>query len=110
MIALCGAARDLEVDALILERLPADQILAYTREREIDRIVMGTHCPGPIGKLLVGSVAEAVLRKEQRAEQVRQLKAYEGWRLAFAGLAAGATLLAAGAALGGIAVALLLTH
>jgi len=42
--------------------LPADQILAFTRERRIDRIVMGTHSPGPIGKLLVGSVAEAVLR------------------------------------------------
>ena len=42
--------------------LAADQILAFTREREIDRIVMGTHSPGPIGKLLVGSVAEAVLR------------------------------------------------
>jgi nucleotide-binding universal stress UspA family protein len=42
--------------------LPADEILAYAREREIDRIVMGTHSPGPIGKLLVGSVAEAVLR------------------------------------------------
>jgi len=42
--------------------LAADQILAYERERAIDRIVMGTHSPGPIGKLLVGSVAEAVLR------------------------------------------------
>ena len=42
--------------------LAADQILAYLREREIDRVVMGTHSPGPIGKLLVGSVAEAVLR------------------------------------------------
>jgi len=42
--------------------LPADEILAFTHEREIDRIVMGTHSPGPIGKLLVGSVAEAVLR------------------------------------------------
>ena len=42
--------------------LAADQILAYARERDIDRIVMGTHAPGPIGKLLVGSVAEAVLR------------------------------------------------
>jgi len=42
--------------------LPADEILAYTHEREIERIVMGTHSPGPIGKLLVGSVAEAVLR------------------------------------------------
>jgi nucleotide-binding universal stress UspA family protein len=42
--------------------LPADQILAFLRERSIDRVVMGTHSPGPIGKLLVGSVAEAVLR------------------------------------------------
>jgi nucleotide-binding universal stress UspA family protein len=42
--------------------LAADQILSFLREREIDRIIMGTHSPGPIGKLLVGSVAEAVLR------------------------------------------------
>jgi nucleotide-binding universal stress UspA family protein len=42
--------------------LAADQILAFLREREIDRIVMGTHSPGALGKLLVGSVAEAVLR------------------------------------------------
>jgi nucleotide-binding universal stress UspA family protein len=42
--------------------LAADQILSFLREREIDRVVMGTHSPGPIGKLLVGSVAEAVLR------------------------------------------------
>jgi nucleotide-binding universal stress UspA family protein len=42
--------------------LAADQILTFLRERDIDRIVMGTHSPGPIGKLLVGSVAEAVLR------------------------------------------------
>ena len=41
---------------------PADQILAFLRDREIDRVVMGTHSPGPIGKLLVGSVAECVLR------------------------------------------------
>jgi len=42
--------------------LAADQILTFLHEREIDRVVMGTHSPGPIGKLLVGSVAEAVLR------------------------------------------------
>ena len=38
------------------------QILAYLRERRIDRVVMGAHSPGPVGKLLVGLVAEAVLR------------------------------------------------
>ncbi|HWA95223.1 MAG TPA: universal stress protein [Terracidiphilus sp.] len=42
--------------------LPADQILKFTVEHNVDRIVMGTHSPGRIGKLLVGSVAESVLR------------------------------------------------
>ena len=61
---LARQAHDAGVQCEIVVRpgLPADQILAFTREREIDRIVMGTHSPGPIGKLLVGSVAEAVLR------------------------------------------------
>jgi nucleotide-binding universal stress UspA family protein len=40
----------------------AEQILAFLHEHKIDRVVMGAHSPGPIGKLLVGSVAEAVLR------------------------------------------------
>ena len=52
----------LRCEVVVRPGLAADQILAYTCEREIDRIVMGTHSPGPIGKLLVGSVAEAVLR------------------------------------------------
>ncbi len=52
----------LACEVVVRPGLPADQILAFSREREVDRIVMGTHSPGPIGKLLVGSVAEAVLR------------------------------------------------
>jgi nucleotide-binding universal stress UspA family protein len=55
-------AAGLRCEIVVRPGLAADQILAYSREREIDRIVMGTHSPGPIGKLLVGSVAEAVLR------------------------------------------------
>jgi nucleotide-binding universal stress UspA family protein len=51
-----------ECETVVRPGLAADQILTFLREREIDRIVMGTHSPGPIGKLLVGSVAEAVLR------------------------------------------------
>ncbi|MGA8090056.1 MAG: universal stress protein [Terracidiphilus sp.] len=49
-------------EVVVRPGLAADQILGYLRERLVDRIVMGTHSPGPIGKLLVGSVAEAVLR------------------------------------------------
>ena len=61
---LAQRVRDAGVGCEIIVRpgLPADQILSFLREREIDRVVMGTHSPGPIGKLLVGSVAEAVLR------------------------------------------------
>jgi nucleotide-binding universal stress UspA family protein len=49
-------------EVVVRPGLPADQILSFAQERAIDRIVMGTHSPGPVGKLLVGSVAEAVLR------------------------------------------------
>ena len=61
---LAQRVRDAGVTCELVVRpgLAADQILAFLSEREIDRIVMGTHSPGPIGKLLVGSVAEAVLR------------------------------------------------
>ena len=61
---LAQSVRDagLRCEVVVRPGLPADEILAFTHEREIDRIVMGTHSPGPIGKLLVGSVAEAVLR------------------------------------------------
>jgi len=61
---LAERARDegVECKTVVRPGLAADQILCFLREREIDRIVMGTHSPGPIGKLLVGSVAEAVLR------------------------------------------------
>ena len=61
---LAKRVRDAGVHCEVVVRpgLPADQILTFACDRAIDRIVMGTHSPGPIGKLLVGSVAEAVLR------------------------------------------------
>src|ERR1039458_5026528 len=52
----------LHCEIVVRPGFAADQILAFTHERLIDRIIMGTHSPGPVGKLLVGSVAEAVLR------------------------------------------------
>jgi nucleotide-binding universal stress UspA family protein len=55
-------AQGVPCEIVVRPGLAADQILAFIRERQVDRIVMGTHAPGPVGKLLVGSVAEAVLR------------------------------------------------
>jgi nucleotide-binding universal stress UspA family protein len=51
-----------ECETVVRPGLATDQLLAFLYEREIDRVVIGAHSPGSIGKLLVGSVAEAVLR------------------------------------------------
>jgi nucleotide-binding universal stress UspA family protein len=64
--------------------LPADQILAFLQERQVDRLVMGTHSPGPIGKLLVGSVAEAVLRSASVPVYIVGPEAVEGTYRGFA--------------------------
>ncbi len=55
-------AEGVHCEIIVRPGLPADQILALLEVRHVDRIVMGTHSPGPIGKLLVGSVAEAIVR------------------------------------------------
>jgi nucleotide-binding universal stress UspA family protein len=41
---------------------PAEEIVRYARTHQIDLIVMGTHGRGAMAQLLVGSVAERVVR------------------------------------------------
>jgi nucleotide-binding universal stress UspA family protein len=52
----------IDCETVVRPGSPAEAIVCYQQQREIDRVVMGTHAPGRLGKLLVGSVAEAVLR------------------------------------------------
>jgi len=42
---------------------PVIEILRYADEQKIDLIVMGTHGRGPLGHVVMGSVAERVVRK-----------------------------------------------
>ena len=42
---------------------PFVEVVRYAREQDIDLIVMGTHGRGPIAHMLMGSVAEKVVRK-----------------------------------------------
>lgn len=62
--ALAQRAHALGVRCRVVVRpgQPATEILKYGQEKNIDRLVIGAHTPGPIGKVLVGSVAEQVLR------------------------------------------------
>jgi nucleotide-binding universal stress UspA family protein len=48
--------------AVRLSRSPADEITKYAREVHADIVVVGTHGRGGVSRLLMGSVAELVVR------------------------------------------------
>jgi nucleotide-binding universal stress UspA family protein len=56
-------AAELSVRAVVRIGKPAEEILRYAEETETDLIVVGTHGRELIGRLLLGSVAEAMLRR-----------------------------------------------
>lgn len=56
-------APGLPVETEVLSGVPARQILAYARRRGVDLIVMGTHGRTGVSRTLLGSVAEAVVRR-----------------------------------------------
>lgn len=58
-----GQAHRVRVESQVLEGDPVDMILRAAEETSSDLIVMGTHGRRALARLLMGSVAEAVLRK-----------------------------------------------
>lgn len=60
-------ARQAGVDCEIIVRqgLAPHLIVECAHEKNADRIIVGTRCPGTIGKILLGSVAEEVLRASE---------------------------------------------
>lgn len=57
------APDDVAVETETVEGTPSTEIVRHTRERPVDVVVMGTHGRGGIDRLLLGSVAERVVRK-----------------------------------------------
>ncbi len=53
----------LKAQFVVLQGSPFLEIVRYAKSQEIDLIVMGTHGRGPIAHMLLGSVAEKVVRK-----------------------------------------------
>ncbi len=51
------------VNKIVVEGYPFVEIIKYARENSSDMIVMGTHGRGAIAHMLLGSVAEKVVRK-----------------------------------------------
>jgi nucleotide-binding universal stress UspA family protein len=54
--------RDIACEALVREGNPAQQIGAVARQFQADRLLLGTRSRSKLGELLLGSVAEQVLR------------------------------------------------
>ncbi len=52
----------IEVRHVLLEGSPAEEIIRYATEQAVDLIVMGTHGRTGLERLLMGSVAEQVVR------------------------------------------------
>jgi len=50
------------VRTAMLEGAPSRQIVEYAHDHDVDLVVMGTHDRGGINRLLLGSVAERVVR------------------------------------------------
>ena len=57
-----GEEVGVEVESLVLEGKPAEKIVEYAEENDIDLIVMGTMGKSGLDRILLGSVAERVVR------------------------------------------------
>jgi nucleotide-binding universal stress UspA family protein len=72
-----GKAADIEVESVILEGSPADEIVDFAERNDIDLVVMGTQGKSAIERFLIGSVAENVVRHSKRPVMVVRKKAAE---------------------------------
>jgi len=57
-----AADRDVDVETTVVEGSPSREIITQAEETGCDLVVMGTHGRGGIDRLLLGSVAEKVVR------------------------------------------------
>ena len=57
-----AAAREVDVETAVVEGTPSREIITDAEDAGCDLVVMGTHGRGGIDRLLLGSVAEKVVR------------------------------------------------
>lgn len=52
----------LQVDSLVVEGAPANEVVRIAKEHNIDLIVVGSHGRGGLSRAILGSVADRVMR------------------------------------------------
>lgn len=66
-VETAGKAANVEVESVLLEGSPANEIVDFAEKNDIDLIVMGTLGKTGIQKFLLGSVAQNVVRHSRKA-------------------------------------------
>jgi len=61
--AAAFAGRKVSIETATIEGRPSSEIVAYANSSAVDLIVMGTHGRGAVGRALLGSVADNVIRQ-----------------------------------------------
>lgn len=69
-VETAGKAANVEVESVLLEGNPANEIVDFAEKNDIDLIVMGTLGRTGIQKFLLGSVAQNVVRHSRKAVMV----------------------------------------
>jgi nucleotide-binding universal stress UspA family protein len=72
-----GRAENVEVESVILEGSPAEEIIDFAEKNDIDLIVIGTHGMSGFQRFLLGSVAENVIRHSKKPVLVVRRKTAE---------------------------------
>jgi len=62
LVEAVGDDHDVPVETAIVDGSPSAEIVRYAEDADCDLVVMGTHGRGGIDRLLLGSVAEKVVR------------------------------------------------
>lgn len=57
-----GEMKGINVEPVLLEGNPSEELIRYAEEEKMDIVIMGTHGKTGLDKLLLGSVAEKLVR------------------------------------------------
>jgi nucleotide-binding universal stress UspA family protein len=57
-----GEAKGIKVEPILLEGHPAEELIRYAEEQGMDIVIMGTHGKKGLDRLILGSVAENLVR------------------------------------------------
>jgi nucleotide-binding universal stress UspA family protein len=67
VVARCPGRVPLDIrQTLVYGSYPANEILRFSSENEVDLVVIGTHGEHPVTRAAIGSVSSAVARRSQK--------------------------------------------